>query len=78
MARMASENHLVMMRCPSRLTGALKQQGWAQVKKRGWSICRRSMGMSQKATVASSIGVNFRLMRVWMFTSAVATSPDRM
>ena len=40
----------------------------------GWSICRMSMPMSQKPTVASSIGVNFSLTMLSIVTSALATS----
>lgn len=45
-------------RLPAHLTGALKQQGAAHVKNIGWSMWRRSMDMSQKPRVASSMGVN--------------------
>ncbi len=40
----------------------------------GWSIWRRSMPISQKPTVASSIGVNFSLTMLSIVTSALATS----
>ena len=44
----------------------------------GWSTCRRSMLMSQKPRVASSMGVNFRRSFALMSSSILLTSPLRM
>jgi len=69
--------YLVTTRWPSLRMGGLKQQGAAQVWNLRWSMWRKSMLISQKPRVASSMGVNLSFILRFTVTSMFATSPDR-